>query len=125
MGLRFSTGIGPLRYSVPLTPKLRHSRHSAYRMTKAEAEATTNVIGQIFKWALAPIALIFILTYRILKWTLIALLVIGIAAYVYYLIKRGDKGQAAHWRETLQKYRVKLAEALRPGSTEDTTQPVR
>ena len=94
-------------------------------MTKAEAEATTNAISQIFKWTLAPIALIFILTYRILKWSLIALLVIGIAAYIYYLIKRGDKGQAAHWRETLQKYRVKLAEALRPGSTENTAQPVR
>lgn len=117
MGLRFSTGIGPIRYSIPLTPRISRSR--GRKMTKAEAQATSAAIAKFFEWTFTSIAFIFILTYYIVKWTLAAMLLLGIALYACYQIKFGDEEKSARGRENLQNCRDKLTAAFRSDSTKE------
>ena len=117
MGLRFSTGIGPIRYSIPLTPRISRSR--GRKMTKAEAQATSAAIAKFFEWTFTSIAFIFILTYYIVKWTLAAMLLLGIALYACYQIKFGDEEKAARGRESLQNCRAKLTAAFRSDFTRE------
>lgn len=117
MGLRFSTGIGPIRYSIPLTPRISRSR--GRKMTKAEAQATSAAIAKFLEWTFTSIAFIFILTYYIVKWTLAAMLLLGIALYACYQIKFGDEEKAERGRENLQHCRDKLTAAFRSDSTRE------
>ena len=117
MGLRFSTGIGPIRYSIPLTPRISRSR--GRKMTKAEAQATSAAIAKFFEWTFTSIAFIFILTYYIVKWTLAAMLLLGIALYACYQIKFGDEEKSARGRESLQNCRDKLTAAFRSDSAKE------
>lgn len=117
MGLRFSTGIGPIRYSIPLTPRVSRSR--GRKMTKAEAQATSAAIAKFFEWTFTSIAFIFILTYYILKWSIVAMWFLGVALYAYYQIKFGDEEKSARGRETLQNCRDKLTAAFRSDSAKE------
>lgn len=117
MGLRFSTGIGPIRYSIPLTP--RTSRSRGRKMTKAEAQATSAAIAKFFEWTFTSIAFIFILTYYILKWSIVAMWFLGVALYACYQIKFGDEEKSARGRESLQNCRDKLTAAFRSDSAEE------
>lgn len=117
MGLRFSTGIGPIRYSIPLTPRISHSR--GRKMTKAEAQATSAAIAKFLEWTFTSIAFIFILTYYIVKWTLAAMWLLGIALYAGYQIKFGDEEKAARGREKLHALKADLTAAFRSDSAKD------
>lgn len=117
MGLRFSTGIGPIRYSIPLTP--RTSRSRGRKMTKAEAQATSAAIAKFFEWTFTSIAFIFILTYYIVKWSIVAMWLLGVALYACYQIKFGDEEKAARGRESLQNCRAKLTAAFRSDFTRE------
>lgn len=117
MGLRFSTGIGPIRYSIPLTPRISRSR--GRKMTKAEAQATSAAIAKFLEWTFTSIAFIFILTYYIVKWTLAAMLLLGIALYACYQIKFGDEEKAARGREKLHALKAELTSAFRSDSAKD------
>ena len=117
MGLRFSTGIGPIRYSIPLNP--RTSRSRGRKMTKAEAQATSAAIAKFFEWTFTSIAFIFILTYYIVKWSIVAMWLLGVALYACYQIKFGDEEKAARGRESLQNCRAKLTAAFRSDFTRE------
>ena len=117
MGLRFSTGIGPIRYSIPLTPRISRSR--GRKMTKAEAQATSAAIAKFFEWTFTSIAFIFILTYYILKWSIVAMWFLGVALYACYQIKFGDEEKSARGRESLQNCRDKLTAAFRSDSAKE------
>lgn len=117
MGLRFSTGIGPIRYSIPLTPRISRSR--GRKMTKAEAQATSAAIAKFFEWTFTSIAFIFILTYYILKWSIVAMWFLGVALYACYQIKFGDEEKSARGRESLQNCRDKLTAAFHSYSAKE------
>lgn len=117
MGLRFSTGIGPIRYSIPLAP--RTSRSRGRKMTKAEAQATSAAIAKFLEWTFTSIAFIFILTYYTVKWTLAAMLLLGIALYACYQIKFGDEEKAERGREKLHALKSNLTSAFRFDSAKE------
>lgn len=117
MGLRFSTGIGPIRYSIPLAPRISRSR--GRKMTKAEAQATSAAIAKFFEWTFASIAFIFILTYYIVKWSIVAMWLLGVALYACYQIKFGDEEKSARGREKLHALKADLTAAFRSDSAKD------